>query len=611
MKLDRHRCVLHRDIKPENILLDTRGRVKLVDFGIAKMVGDVRSDFTLTATGAPLGTPHYMAPEQVESPAAVDHRADIFSLGVVFYEMLTGGLPLGRFPAPSTKTPVDTRIDAVVFRTLEKERENRQQSADEVRTQVEGIASTPGLAPRSAGPSAAPAPELDSVPPGGGTRRPSLWDWAEPAAGILGLWSTLALLAGWGAAFRGDLHGSRFFTLLAATSWTGVPALVLGALAYGRASHSSAAGLARWVRTAVLAWPAGMVIALLGAITGLGLGTILLLFLLGSWIWFGRKYIDRRTLLPSIRQRLTWRRVLGGIIGAIALLVFLIVMEHKRWESQSPAFEEVHLPSSATPNPTDAVSLPMLSGAPEPGHVRSHLDLRADDGFPIEAMLRFQSNGVPVDPPLWRGELGTAPTRSLRIEVEVAPGSESGANRVRFLLGNDGMEPNRSWIQHQSWIQLPPDVQLFKVPHAALILPVGSSTNVWMFQSADSRPRWGLAVEFSSPHSPVPAAPVTPVTALPATGGTVLIHGAIQQTVMLTPGRTNFLTDTLLGLDLSAKPNVSLDKVILRRADGTQSTNDVRAWINENKRGADIPLRDGDWIEIRERNEIRERKVLF
>ena len=131
--------VLHRDIKPENLLLDTRGRVKIADFGIAKMVGDRVTDITLTAAGARLGTPHYMAPEQIESPSAVDHRADIYSLGVVFYELLTGELPLGRFGPPSSKASLDARIDDIVMRALAKERELRQQSAGEVKTQVEGL----------------------------------------------------------------------------------------------------------------------------------------------------------------------------------------------------------------------------------------------------------------------------------------------------------------------------------------------------------------------------------------------------------------------------------------------------------------------------------------
>jgi serine/threonine protein kinase len=135
--------VLHRDIKPENLLLDAEGRVKIADFGIAKLLegpGALSAEaYTLTRTGARVGTPHYMAPEQVETPEQVDHRADIYSLGVVFYELLTGELPLGRFPAPSIKAGLDARVDDIVFRALAKERELRQQTADQVKTEVEGL----------------------------------------------------------------------------------------------------------------------------------------------------------------------------------------------------------------------------------------------------------------------------------------------------------------------------------------------------------------------------------------------------------------------------------------------------------------------------------------
>lgn len=135
--------VWHRDIKPENILLDRDGRVKIADFGIARLVGDPQRDFTLTRTGHALGSAAYMAPEQHEKPHDIDHRADIYSLGVVIYEMLTGELPLGRFPLPSQRAEVGKRIDEIVLRTLEKERELRQQSAGEVKTEVEGAANAP------------------------------------------------------------------------------------------------------------------------------------------------------------------------------------------------------------------------------------------------------------------------------------------------------------------------------------------------------------------------------------------------------------------------------------------------------------------------------------
>lgn len=134
--------VVHRDIKPENVLLDKQGRVKIADFGIAKIVGAEGSRPGLTEERAVLGTPHYMAPEQVEHPQTVDHRADIYSLGVVFYEMLTGELPLGKFQPPSKKVQVDVRLDEVVLHALEKEPERRYQRVSEVKTDVEKIAST-------------------------------------------------------------------------------------------------------------------------------------------------------------------------------------------------------------------------------------------------------------------------------------------------------------------------------------------------------------------------------------------------------------------------------------------------------------------------------------
>ena len=131
--------IVHRDIKPENILMDKKGRVKIADFGLAKLLGKSAPDFALTSPQTVMGTPHYMAPEQIQGTRDVDHRADIYSLGVVFYEMLTGELPLGRFAPPSQKVQVDVRLDEVVLKALEQEPSLRYQQASEVKSQVETI----------------------------------------------------------------------------------------------------------------------------------------------------------------------------------------------------------------------------------------------------------------------------------------------------------------------------------------------------------------------------------------------------------------------------------------------------------------------------------------
>jgi predicted Ser/Thr protein kinase len=147
--------IVHRDIKPENILLDKKGRVKITDFGIAKMLGLTGERPPLTGAGDVVGTPHYMAPEQIEKPRSVDHRADIYSLGVVFYEMLTGELPLGKFAPPSRKVQIDVRLDEVVLQALEKEPELRYQQASQVKTAVETIARSEGPTPKPEEPDSA------------------------------------------------------------------------------------------------------------------------------------------------------------------------------------------------------------------------------------------------------------------------------------------------------------------------------------------------------------------------------------------------------------------------------------------------------------------------
>jgi serine/threonine protein kinase len=142
--------IVHRDIKPENILLDDEpliappdaglagaaARVKIADFGLAKLLEPEPDDFTLTTREHVLGTPQYMAPEQIERPSEVDHRADIYALGVVLYEMLTGELPLGRFEPVSRMADVDRRVDDVVLRCLEKDPDRRYPDAAEVKDEL-------------------------------------------------------------------------------------------------------------------------------------------------------------------------------------------------------------------------------------------------------------------------------------------------------------------------------------------------------------------------------------------------------------------------------------------------------------------------------------------
>ncbi|MFT5302083.1 MAG: hypothetical protein ACI814_002897, partial [Mariniblastus sp.] len=140
--------VVHRDIKPENILMAADGSVKIADFGLSRILGNENQQDLLTGTHQVMGTPRYMAPEQFEGSHGVDHRADIYSLGVVFYEMLTGELPIGRFAPPSEKVEIDVRLDEVVLRTLEKEPTRRYQRASQIKSDVQSITSTdnPALA---------------------------------------------------------------------------------------------------------------------------------------------------------------------------------------------------------------------------------------------------------------------------------------------------------------------------------------------------------------------------------------------------------------------------------------------------------------------------------
>ena len=122
--------VIHRDVKPGNILLDRKGNVKLSDFGLVKgMLYEEFAEEALTRTGLAVGTPQYMAPEQLEWPAQANHRADIYSVGAVLYEMMTGEIPQGRYKPVSTFPGVPRFLNAIVDRALNKAPEKRFERA--------------------------------------------------------------------------------------------------------------------------------------------------------------------------------------------------------------------------------------------------------------------------------------------------------------------------------------------------------------------------------------------------------------------------------------------------------------------------------------------------
>ena len=131
--------VIHRDIKPGNILVTSEGRAKLADFGLAQPITGESS--VLTGTSALMGTVEYMAPEQQDGHA--DQRADIYALGVMLYEMLTGQRPSGVFDPPSRRVQVDIRLDGVVLKALQNEPDRRYQQVSEMKTDVDRIRTTP------------------------------------------------------------------------------------------------------------------------------------------------------------------------------------------------------------------------------------------------------------------------------------------------------------------------------------------------------------------------------------------------------------------------------------------------------------------------------------
>ena len=320
--------ILHRDIKPSNILLDSRGRVKIADFGIAKLLGDNTRDVTLTASGAAIGTPQYMAPEQLEHPQDVDQRADIFSLGVVFYEMLTGELPLGRFAPPSQKAPLDQRVDEIVLKALARERKLRQQSASEVKTQVEHLQTPP--------PSGwVPVAPMTVTPPSGAGPAGETWSHLAIWGAVLtGLSLLIPLLLVAAVVLRlGMIGAGELWIALASAGCLGIPGTLLGwmALSQIRRSRGQLQGLPLAL-FAALAWP-------------------FLLPFLG-------------TLLPPVMiatpEPVLWGPALLLLPIAVLILGVWAVRAAARWGSGIPTPTPQPVPPTAAPTDWRKLVLPLV-----------------------------------------------------------------------------------------------------------------------------------------------------------------------------------------------------------------------------------------------------------
>jgi eukaryotic-like serine/threonine-protein kinase len=214
--------VVHRDIKPHNVMVDGDGRLKVTDFGIARAGAS-----QMTEVGAIVGTAQYLSPEQARG-AAVDQRSDLYSIGVVLYEMLTGHVPFtGDTPVeiamrhlsdaprpPSTIRPeIPPDLDMIVLRALAKNPDDRFQTADEMDAELarveDGAAVTSITADAAtavlSGTSLAAAAPTAIAPPRRAQRRTGTYRYAEPPARRRPIWPWLlailglaaALLAGW------------------------------------------------------------------------------------------------------------------------------------------------------------------------------------------------------------------------------------------------------------------------------------------------------------------------------------------------------------------------------------------------------------------------------
>jgi formylglycine-generating enzyme required for sulfatase activity/serine/threonine protein kinase len=167
--------IVHRDIKPANVLISRQGQVKVADFGLAKI--EVPGQHGLTKTGTAMGTPDFVAPEALITGTHIDGRADLYSVGVMLYQMLTGEVPRGSWkPATQRVAGIDPRFDAIVLKAMQQDREERYQSSSELRRDLDVILTVPLVqseacettATASSHPPAAPTQHRELKQPGEG-----------------------------------------------------------------------------------------------------------------------------------------------------------------------------------------------------------------------------------------------------------------------------------------------------------------------------------------------------------------------------------------------------------------------------------------------------------
>ncbi len=155
--------IVHRDIKPANVLLNMKGQVKVADFGLAKV--EDPGQHGLTKTGYAMGTPDFVAPEALMLGTAIDGRADLYAVGVMLYQMLTGNIPRGAFKPASVLVPgLDPRFDPIILKAMQHDREERHQNAAELRRELDVILTVPFVRQNAPASAAIPVAQMAQAP---------------------------------------------------------------------------------------------------------------------------------------------------------------------------------------------------------------------------------------------------------------------------------------------------------------------------------------------------------------------------------------------------------------------------------------------------------------